>query len=294
MSTVAVLGAGGAMGRGIVHSLAAAGIDVRAWNRTPDRLRDLEGARVTACADPAEAARGAQAVLTILSDADAVLAVMGEGGAAAAAPAGAVWIQAGTIGTAGTDRCLDLARREGLVVVDAPVLGTRQPAWEGELVVLASGPRPAPEPSEEIFEAIGRRTLWAGEAGAGSRLKLAVNTWILSVVEAAAEMLALAAGTGVEPALVLEALDGSPLSPPYLHAKGAAMLAGDFTPSLRLALAAKDARLAVEAAQAAGLGLPMLEALGERLAAAAVEYGDEDMSATFLLATNSTRGQTIL
>jgi 3-hydroxyisobutyrate dehydrogenase len=162
------------------------------------------------------------------------------------------------------------------------VLGTKQPAEEGKLVVLASGPDDARERAKPVFDAIGQRTIWVGEAGQASRLKLVVNVWIVSVVEGAAEALALAEGLGVDPKLLLEAVSGGSLDMPYLQMKGGMMIDRSFDPSFRLSLAAKDARLAAQAAEEHGLDLPMVEAIAARMTAASDDYGDEDLSATFL------------
>jgi 3-hydroxyisobutyrate dehydrogenase len=287
MSSVAVLGAGGTMGRGMARSIAAAGIDVRAWNRSADKLADLEDEeRIGACESAAEAAAGADVVLTMLSDAEAVLDVMEGAAAAAAARDGAVWAQTSTIGIDGAERCAGLAERAGLVFVDAPVLGTKQPAEAGELVVLASGPDEARARLAPVFDAVGKRTMWVGEAGMGSRLKVAVNSWIVTVVEGAAETIALAEGMGVDPLQVLDAISGGPLDLPYMRMKAEAMLNGDFEPSFRLSLASKDADLAVVAAQRADLDLSMLEAIAARMRDDAREHGDKDMAATYLVSAN--------
>jgi len=287
--TIAVLGAGGTMGLPMARNLARAGFAVRAWNRSSGKLQPLAGEDgVTLCATPAEAARGATAILTMLSDAGAVLDVMaGEDGALGAGSEAPVWLQMSTIGIDGTQRCAELAERHGVAFVDAPVLGTRQPAEQGELVVLASGPDDRRERPEAIFGAVGKRTMWVGEAGAGTRLKVAVNSWILSVVEGAAETLALAEGLGLDPALVLDAVAGGALDLPYLQTKGKAMIARDFEPAFRLALAAKDAALAEDAAAAHGLDLPLVAAIRRRLDAGVPEHGDKDMSATFLTSAGS-------
>lgn len=289
MGSVAVLGAGGTMGKGMARNLAMAGFEVRAWNRNAAKLEDLKDEeRVVACATAAEAAAGTGLILTMLTDAEAVLEVMGgPEGPAAGAAAGAVWAQMGTIGIDGTELCAELAAREGLVFVDAPVLGTKQPAEAGELVVLASGPEEARPTLAPVFDALGKRTMWvAGEAGAASRLKVAVNSWIVTVVEGTAEMIALAEGMGVDPLQVLDAISGGPLDLPYMRMKAEAMLKGDFTPSFRLSLASKDADLAVLAAQDADLDLLMLEAIAARMRAASREHGDKDLAATYLVSAN--------
>lgn len=283
VETVALIGAGSTMGRGIGANLAGE-FQVRAWNRTREKIGDLgEDEAVTVCETPREAAEGADVVLTMLSDGDAVLAASeGDDGALAGARAGAIWLQASTIGLEAIARCGELAEQAGVVLVDAPVLGTKKPAEEGQLVILGSGPEQARDLLEPLFEAIGKRTLWVGEAGAGSRLKVAVNSWIVTVVEGTAEMLALAEAVGIDPQAALDAVADGPLDLPYMRMKAKAMLERDFTPSFRLALAAKDAGLALAAAEEAGLELPMLAAIRERMDAAAETHGDEDLAAVYL------------
>jgi 3-hydroxyisobutyrate dehydrogenase len=282
---IAVLGAGGTMGLPMARNLARAGFPVRAWNRSPEKLQPLADDGVALCATAAEAARDATLILTILSDADAVLGVMeSDDGALAGSAEAAIWLQMSTIGIRGTDRCVTLAEQHGLRFVDAPVLGTKQPAEQGELVILASGGQDLQERVAPAFDALGRRTSWIGDAGAGTRLKIAVNAWILSIVEGAAETLALAEALGLDPTLVLDAVAGGPLDLPYLQMKGRAMIARRFDPSFRLALAAKDAALVEDAADEQGLNLPLVAAIRRRLEEGVGEHGDKDFSATFLAA----------
>jgi 3-hydroxyisobutyrate dehydrogenase len=200
-----------------------------------------------------------------------------------------LWLQMSTIGEAATQRCAQLANTRGVGFVDAPVLGTRQPAERGELVVLESGPEEARPRVQPVFDAIGQRTVRAGEAGAGSRLKTVVNTWVLAVVEAGAETIALAEGAGLDPGLFFAAIEGGPLDLPYLRIKGQAMVERGFAPDFRLTLAAKDAGLARDAAQASQLDLPLVDAIARRLAEGAKEHGDEDFSATYLLSARRER-----
>jgi 3-hydroxyisobutyrate dehydrogenase len=271
------------MGIGMARNAAAAGLAVHAWNRSPEKLEELSGeAGVEAFATAREAVADVDAVLTMLSDADATVAAMSGPDGGAAGSEGAVWIQMGTIGVEGSERCAELARERGLIYVDAPVLGTKKPAAEGQLVILASGPEAAREALEPLFDALGKRTIWVGEAGQGSRLKVVVNAWLCAVVEGTAEMLRLAAALGLEPRLALDAIEDGPLDAPYMRMKGNAMVAGDYTPSFRLALAAKDARLAVAAGQEAGAEIPAIEAIAAQLTAVAEAHPDEDLAVAFL------------
>jgi 3-hydroxyisobutyrate dehydrogenase len=284
IKTIAVLGAGGTMGLPIARNLARAGFNVRAWNRSVEKAEPLSGDGVEVCDSPAQAASQADAVLTMLADADAVIESMTD---ALEETDHAVWLQMSTIGERGTERCLELADERGLRFLDAPVLGTKQPAEEAKLVILASGPEDLRERAGGVFDAIGQRTMWVGEAGSGTRLKLATNSWILAIVEGAAETLALAEGLGLDPQLVLDAVSGGPLDLPYLQMKGKAIIERDFEPSFKLVLAAKDASLVEEAAERHQLELPLVHTIRERLERGADEHPDADMSATFLTSTQA-------
>jgi 3-hydroxyisobutyrate dehydrogenase len=300
--TIAVLGAGGTMGFPIARNIARVGLPTRVWNRSGDKAEPLTADGAYLARTPEDAASGAGIVITMLADEDAVVEAMdGPDGALGALsdahrgnsiPAGeahgphhALWVQMSTIGEAATKRCAELANRSGVGFVDAPVLGTRQPAEEGKLVVLESGPEEARLRLVPVFDAIGQRTIRAGEAGAGTRLKLVTNSWVLAVVEATAETIALAEGLDLDPGLFFEAIDGGTLDLPYLRMKGKAITERDFTPAFRLALAAKDADLVRRAAQERDLDLPLIEAIARRFAEAAKKHGDKDFSATYLVST---------
>jgi 3-hydroxyisobutyrate dehydrogenase len=288
---VAVLGAGGAMGFAMARNIARAGLPVRAWNRSRAKAEPLaqDGAVITDT--PAEAAEGATIVLTMLAGAEAVVQSMDSDDGALPVmarrndPDHPVWLQMSTIGEEATRRCIRLANNYGVGFVDAPVLGTRQPAEQGQLVVLESGPEEARPRTHAVFEAIGHRTIRAGEAGAGTKLKLVTNSWVLAVVEAGAETIALAEGLGLDPSLFFQAVEGGALDLPYLRMKGQAIADRDFAPSFRLALAAKDASLVRESASQHGLDLPLLDLIARRLHQGAAEHGDEDFSATYLTST---------
>ena len=168
--TVAVLGAGGTMGLPMARNIAGAGVQVRAWNRSTEKVRPLADDGVHIAGDPRAAVEGAEVVITMLADADAVLEVMG--GAIDAMRNGAIWLQTSTIGEAGIESCAELADRHGIRLVDAPVLGTKAPAEQGKLVVLGSGPEELQDELAPIFDAIASvRCGWARLApGRASRL----------------------------------------------------------------------------------------------------------------------------
>ncbi|MFD8966569.1 NAD(P)-dependent oxidoreductase [Streptomyces sp. NPDC059568] len=279
---VAVLGTG-IMGAPMARNLCRTGHDVRVWNRTPAKAEALvaDGARFAAT--PAEAVTGADVVLTMLYDGSAALEAM-----TAAGPGlrpGAIWLQSTTAGVEAIAPMADLARQQGLVFVDAPVLGTRAPAESGQLLILAAGPEKARAPLASVLDAIGGRTVWLSEdggTGAASRLKLVCNSWVLALTAGTAEALALAKGLDVDPRLFLEAVSGGPLDCGYLHAKADAILKGDYSPNFTVITAGKDARLIVEAGEGHGVRLDLAEASAERFRRAEAQgHGDEDMAAMY-------------
>jgi 3-hydroxyisobutyrate dehydrogenase len=181
-----------------------------------------------------------------------------------------IWWQASTVGLAWVQRLGPF--------VDGPVMGTRKPAEDGALTVLASGPRR--EALGPVFDCVAAKVIDCGdEVGAGTRLKLVGNHWVLSLVEGLAETIALAEQLGVDPRDFLAMIDGGPMFAPYAKLKGEAMIERSFEPSFPLALAAKDAGLIVEAAP----DLPLPKLIREQmLKATDAGHGESDMAATFL------------
>ena len=167
-----------------------------------------------------------------------------------------------TIGIDGTEQCAALAQETGATLVDAPVLGTRLPAEEGTLVILASGPDERSTRSRRSSTPSAQRTMRLGAAGTSTRLKLAVNSWVLAVTQGTAETIALAQALGLDPDWVLEAVEGGALDLPYFRMKTEAHARRGLPASFALALAAKDARLVAEAAGRHGADLPI--ARGDR------------------------------
>ncbi|MFC4113656.1 NAD(P)-dependent oxidoreductase [Nonomuraea zeae] len=282
MATVTVLGTG-LMGAPMARNLLRSGLDVRVWNRTEDKARPLEAEGARVAGSPAEAVEGADVLITMLSDGDAVHAAL-----SAAAPGlrpGQVWAQMSTVGVAAAGRLAALAAEHGLTFVDAPVQGTRQPAEQGKLVILAAGPQEARQALEPVFAALGQRTLWLAEdgaSGAGTRLKMATVSYGISLTAVVAEALALAGGLGLDPDLVRQVVTGGPMDSPYFQAKSRAILEGDFEPSFTVRNAEKDTRLITQAGESAGVRLDVVAAAGERLRRAESQgHGDEDMAATY-------------
>src|SRR6185312_4496386 len=278
MTRVAVLGTG-IMGAGMARSLARAGLSVSAWNRHAEKAQALAADGISVAEKPEDAVAGAAVVVTMLFDAASVAEVMGR--ALPVLPEGAVWAQTSTVGLDGTAELAELARAHEVGFVDAPVLGTRQPAEQGQLTVLAAGPTDLREAVAPVFDAIGAKTVWVGdEPGAAHRLKLVANAWVFSVITGTAQSIALAEKLGLDPQLFLETIAGGALDAPYVQLKGRAMIAGDYPPAFAVDGALKDSGLIADALRATGADDRLITAVNALFAdAAEAGRAGEDMAA---------------
>ena len=283
-AVVAFLGTG-RMGGPMAANLARGGLAVRVWNRTISRAQALAPDGATVASSPAQAARGATVVITMLTDGPATeQAADGPDGFLAAAK-DVIWVQMGTVGIEWTARLAGLAAQRGAVFVDAPVSGSEGPARAGQLTILASGPDQVREVLGPVFGVLGRATVWLGQAGSGTRAKVVLNNWLANLTEAAAETLSFARKLGLDPADIVDLLQSNPLGSPYAVQKARVMLAGDFSPAFALKHALKDAELAAQAAQASGATLTLTSALLPRWRdTAASGHADDDLAVVYLTA----------
>lgn len=276
MTTVAVLGTG-YMGAPMARNIATAGHDVQVWNRTRAKAEPLAGDGVTVADDPAEAVRGADVVVTMLSDGPTVGDVIGQ--AAGGIGDDVVWLQMSTVGVHWGAELADAADKLGVTYVDAPVLGTRAPAEQGQLVVLAASDADVADRVQPLFDAVGSKTIWLDEAGQASRLKVVINAWITALTAALAESVALAEHLDLDPHRFLEAIDGGAVGAPYAQIKGPMMIDGEYPTSFPARLARKDSNLVLDAA-GDGPMLRVAAAVADAFAAADdAGHGGEDMAA---------------
>ena len=167
---VAVLGIG-AMGHGMAASALRAGIPTIVWNRRMEAARDLAELGVEVAGTAVGAARRAAIVVTMVPDADAVISVARDQGMLAALAPGAIWVQMSTIGLAGINDVIAMVdhERPDVILLDAPVSGSKDPAEHGQLTIFASGPGETRARVAPLFDALGQRTIWVGppEPGRG-------------------------------------------------------------------------------------------------------------------------------
>ena len=276
MTEVAVIGMGG-MGRRFAGRLLAAGHDVIVWNRTPAKAAELVERGALAAASPADAARRAEAVITVVSD-PAALHVVSEGpdGIAAGVDGSTTVIEMSTVGPE-TVRWLASALPAGTELLDAPVLGSVSEAEEGTLEVFVGGPAPLAERWAPLLSVLGS-PIHVGPLGAGASAKLVANATLFGSITVLGEVVSLADQLGLSRDVTFQVLAATPLAGPA-ERRRPSIVDSDYPLRFPLSLARKDAELIVEAARAAGIDLRVLEAARTWLADAEDSgAGDRDYS----------------
>ncbi|WP_217181687.1 NAD(P)-dependent oxidoreductase [Streptomyces sp. AC495_CC817] len=265
----------GIMGAPMAENLVRAGHEVTAWSRTP---RPLAGARIAASIDGVYAENGI--VVLMLRDEAAVDAVLGRGTAAfAPRVAGTITVQMGTFTPAYSRALADEVHAAGGVYVEAPVSGSRGPAAEGTLVAMLAGPDEALDEVAPVIDAMCAQRFVCGEVPAALGMKLAVNTFLITMVTGLAEAFHFAAATGADPEVLRRVLDAGPMASAVSRGKAAKILDGDFTAQAAIADVLKNAELVEGAAAAAGIPHPLIAVCRALFADAATDHPDDDMVA---------------
>lgn len=246
INTVSVLGLG-AMGHAFASNLLKNNFTLRVWNRSAEKGKDLAEQGATLASSPAQAVEGSEVVLVMLANAEITLDVMHHVINALAEQA--IVVQMGTIGVDATQQLHALLKekRHDVGFIDAPVSGTKKPAEMAQISILASGDRTLQSTIEPVFTAISKGTHWLGDAGAGSAMKLVVNSWLIGLVQSLAESHCLAKQLGFSPETLWSVLEGGPLAAPYAKTKLEMIDEGTYAPQMQLKWALKDATLAAEA-----------------------------------------------
>jgi 3-hydroxyisobutyrate dehydrogenase len=271
----------GLMGSAMAHRLLDQGVAVIAWDRNPEHVRDLEGRGGNPAETPAEVVHGAGVVITMLPTASVILELVEP--LLDAWPNDVIWLQMSSVGAAEADQITQVGNAHGITLVDAPVSGSTAPAATGKLTILASGPDPARAPLQPVFDVLASRVLWVGEAGMGSRLKLAANHWMITMVAALAESMRLCEAMGLDQQRFIELLDGGPLGSAYGLQKLDEMRRHQYPAGFPVRLALKDLELVGEVQQSSGAAMPFLDVALERFTAASAGFADDDLAAVYEL-----------
>lgn len=282
-ATVGFVGLG-IMGLPMARNLVGAGWAVRAHNRSREPVEALREDGATAVSSPAEAADGADVVVTVLpASAEVEEVVLGPRGVAEALRPGGVLVDMSTIDPATARRvAADLAGR-GIAAVDAPVSGGQQGAIDGTLAIMAGGEPDAVALCRPLLEVLGASVSHVGGPGAGQVAKAANQVIVAGTIQAVGEALTLAARMGVDPGRVREAISGGFAGSRVLEVHGQRMIAGDYEPGFKAVLHRKDLGIALAAAADAGAPVPQT-ALVHQLLTALVARGEGGLDSSALAA----------
>jgi 2-hydroxy-3-oxopropionate reductase len=265
----------GVMGRPMARRLLGAGFSLSVFNRSRPAVDELiaEGAR--GAASLSEAVQGADVVITMLPDTPDVEAVMaGEQGVLAHAGAGALLIDMSTIAPGAAQALAAKAEATGRRLLDAPVSGGDVGAKAGTLSIMVGGGAEDFERARPIFEAMGKTITHCGPAGSGQLVKACNQIVVGTVIEAVSEAILLAERAGLDPAVMIQVLQGGLAQTRVMELKGPKMVSRAFTPGFRAALHLKDLRIVAAEAGRLGLVLPVAAQV-QTFLADLVERGDE-------------------
>ncbi len=260
----------GIMGQGMARNLLKSGFSVTVYNRTRARSEELAADGAAIAETPADAARGKDFVITMLSDPAAVKSVVeGERGLAAGLGAGATLIDCSTVDTETSAMLLQLAKSKGADFLDSPVTGSKLGAEAGELVLLLGGEAAVLEQARGVLEAMSKRIIHAGPSGSGTLLKLCFNLMVSHTAVALSESLVLGAKGGLNPETIVDALMAGALASYFIDWKGKCMITRDFATNFSTKLMLKDTKLIASTAQSLGFDLPTTDAVRDKLQEAA-------------------------
>jgi 3-hydroxyisobutyrate dehydrogenase len=270
----------GLMGRGMARSLIRKGHSLQVYNRTRAKAEAVVQLGGNVAATPAEAARGADIVVTMLADPQAVSRCFeGPDGILSTLQKGAVVIDSSTVSPPSTQKTAEAVRARGGHLLDAPVFGSKNEAENGALGFIVGGDRAVFDSVQDVFSCMGKST-YVGPTGLGATAKLVVNLVIASELEAFYEGMLLATKAGLDPDQMYSILMNSRARAGIFEMKGPPILKRDFSVFFPLKLMDKDMRLALEAAEALGLSMPGVRAVKEVLAACVRDgQAEEDVSA---------------
>jgi 3-hydroxyisobutyrate dehydrogenase len=269
----------GLMGSAMARRLLDQGFPTVVWDRSPEKVKALESAGAEPAENAEDVVREVDLVITMLPTADVVLQVVEP--LLEDWPQETIWVQMSSVGANEADQLTWTAKSHGVTLIDAPVSGSTHPAREGQLTVLASGPGSARPTVGPVFDALASRVLWLGEAGMGSRLKLAANHWMIAKVAVLAESMRLCEAMGLDQRHFVALLDGGPLGSQYASQKLDEILRHEYPAGFPVRLAVKDLELVEEVQRSAPITMPLLDAVLKRFVVANQDFADQDLAAIY-------------
>lgn len=272
----------GIMGSAMATNLLKAGFNVTVWNRSTDKCSPLLSLGATVAASPRSLAESTDITIAMMATPAAVQSVRdGVDGIAAGLSAGKGYLDMSTVDADTSTKSALLAHEKGAFFLEAPVAGSRKPAEDATLTIMAAGDRELYDSSLPVLEKMGKKIMFLGETGNAARMKLANNLVMAGMLTALSEGIALAAGSGLDTSQLLEVLDSGAVANPMFRMKGPQIVANkDFPTAFPLKHMQKDLRLALRLAEEVGQPLFATATINELYKSALAQgLGDQDFAA---------------
>jgi len=280
----------GIMGSAMASNLLKAGFKVTVWNRSADKYSPLVALGATVATSPRAAAEISDVVIAMMATPAAVLSVRdGAEGIIAGLSSGNGYVDMSTVDADTSLESYRLAHEKGALFLEAPVAGSRKPAEDATLTIMAAGDRELYDSSLPVLEKMGKKLLFLGETGKASRMKLANNLVMCGMLTALCEGISLAAGSGLDTVQLLEVLDSGAVANPMFRLKGPQIAANkEFPTAFPLKHMQKDLRLALQLAEEVGQPLFVTATINELYKKALSEnHGDADFAAISRIIRNT-------
>lgn len=273
----------GIMGKAMAQNLLKAGFEVMVWNRSPEKCEELVAQGASQGMTPKEVTAGCDITFAMVSDPAAALDVcMGEDGAAAGIAAGRGYVDMSTVDDATSQIIASAITEAGGRFLEAPVSGTKKPAEDGTLIILAAGDKSLYDEALPAFEVMGKMSPFLGDVGQGAKMKLVVNMIMGGMLNIFCEGMALGLKGGLDGDQILEILDAGAMANPMFKVKGPMLLEENYTTSFPLKHMQKDMRLAVSLGDKLAQPLPTAAAANEVFKQARkAGCADEDIAAVY-------------
>lgn len=272
----------GIMGSAMATNLFKAGFNLKVWNRSIDKCTPLINQGATSAVSPRLLAESCDVVITMMATPAAVQSVRdGDEGIVAGLSAGKGYLDMSTVDANTSMQSAGLAKEKGALFLEAPVAGSRKPAEDATLTIMAAGDRELYDSLLPVLEKMGKKIMFLGETGNAARMKLANNLVMSGVLTALCEGIALAAGSGLDSSQLLDVLDSGAVANPMFRMKGPQIAAGgDFPAAFPLKHMQKDLRLALQLAEEVGQPLFATATINEIYKTAMARgLGDQDFAA---------------
>ncbi|MDQ6966338.1 MAG: NAD(P)-dependent oxidoreductase [Mariprofundaceae bacterium] len=248
----------GIMGQAMAANVLKKGYALSLYNRTPGKADELIASGARLAASPAQVAADSDVIILMLTGPEAVEAVLeGNDGLLAADMDGKTIIQMSTVPQASPEKWAAQLAEQGITLIDAPVSGSKIPAEQGTLVILAGGPEQTVKAHEELLLSMGKKVIYCGEAGSGSSMKLCINLLLGIMMQGLAEAVHLAEKSGLDAATLLDAVASGPLSCTLFGLKEEMLKTNTYPAQFPFKHMAKDMQFVMDAAIDCRAWLPL-------------------------------------